>query len=407
VSGSAPVRRWRELALEACGTLLLVLALFWSFILLLYALFPSGTPLKELIQGSREPEAAGPGRAEATLTALERDVRFRRGNSIAWGGASEGMQLFSQDAVQTFDRSGATISFGGRDLLAVGSNSLVVVTRLNAKDETGPRSFRVQVEGELSGNLSAARKLKLEFAAAGHLARVRPGAARFKVSPNDDNSTSLAVYSGEVQIVGLRGVRVPANFGVTLRQGVPVGKAVPLPPAPLLSGPQPAVYRYRVLPPLVRFAWSGAAGEYHFQLSRSARFESILLDQRLGPAELVTGRLERGSYYWRVSGLAQGAEGAYSAIGRCELRQQLSSPELSVEFPPERAAAGPYTLSGQATPGSRVFVDGVELAAAGAPGSAGEFARQLLIKPGVNLIRVEALDQAGNASYASRIVFGR
>ena len=313
------------------------------------------------------------------------------------------MQLFSQDAVQTFEQSGATISFGARDQLAVGSNSLVVVTRLNARDEAGPRSYRVQVEGELSGNLSAARKLKLEFAAAGHLARVKPGAARFKVSPNNDNSASLSVYSGEVQLAGSGGVRVPANYGVTLQQGGRLGRVVPLPPAPRLSGPQPAIYRYRLLPPLVRLAWSGAAGEYHFQLSREARFQRPLVDARVAAPEFVTGKLERGAYFWRVSRVARGAEGAFSSTGRCELRQQLDAPALSVSFPSETASAGPYTLSGRAAPGSRIFVDGIETAA----GGAGEFARQGVLQPGVNLIRVEALDTAGNASYASRIVYGR
>jgi hypothetical protein len=404
VRGLTWLRRWRGLALEAGGTLLLVLALYWLFILLLYVLFPTGTPLKELMRGSLEPAAPTGGRsAEATLSTLTRDVRFRRGNSIAWGSASEGMQLYSEDAVQTLDRSGATISFGARDLLSVGSNSLVVVTRLNAKDETGPRSYRVRVEGELRGSLSAARKLQLEFAAAGHLARIQPGGARFKVTPNDDNSASLAVYSGEVQIVGEGSVRVPANFGVTLRQGAPVGPVRPLPPAPRLLGPQPAVFRYRLLPPRIRLLWTGTGGEYHFQLSRNPRFEHPLVDTVLSAPEFLTGELTGGGYYWRVSELEGGREGVFSRTGRCELQQMLRAPALSVHFPPEHVPAADFTLSGQAPPGSRIFVNGVEVAAQ----SAGEFTHQGRLKPGVNLIRVEALDPAGNASYASSIVYGR
>jgi len=395
------MRSWRELALEAGGALLLVLALFCLFILLLWGLFPSGTPLKELIKETREREASPYGkRAEATLSALTRDVRFRRGNSIAWGGASAGMQLFSQDAVQTLDSSGAIISFAAQDQLTLGSNSLVVVTRLKAKDEAGPRTLRVQVEGELSGNFSASRRLKLEFAAAGHLVRLGAGAARFRVVQNNDNSAGIAVYSGELQLEG--GVRVPANFGVTLREGVPAGKVVALPPAPLLLGPQPALYRYRNLPPRVRLAWSGGEAGYHLQLAESPRFENTLVDARPEVPELVTGKLTRGRYFWRVARVELGREGAFSGTGRLELLQLLHPPGLTVHFPPERAVAGPYTLSGQAEPGSRVYVDGVEVTT----GEAGAFARSGVLKPGVNLIRVEALDTAGNASYASRIVYG-
>jgi hypothetical protein len=396
--------RWGALAVEACGSLLLVLALFWLFIMFLYAMFPSGTPLKEMIESRLEP----PGRSasvplpEATLSSLLRDVRFRRGNSIAWSGASRGMQLYSQDAVQTFDNSGAGISFGAKDRISVGSNSMIVVTRLNQSDEAGPRSYRVQVDGEMRGTLSGAKKLRLEFAAAGHLARMAPGASRFRVTQNGAKGSSLAVYAGEARVLDHgRMVRVPANFGVTLQKGAPVGPAVPLPAAPLPGGPEKALYRYRQLPPRVRFSWSGAAGDYHFQLSRDARFASCLIDQRLGSPEFATGKLAKGSYFWRVSRVEEGREGLFSRVGRCELLQQLTPPQLQVSFPPEKAQAGLFTLKAATGPEARLFVDGVEVKSE-TPGS---FELGLRLKPGVNLIRVEALDPAGNVSYASRIVY--
>ncbi len=394
-------------AAEACGSLLLVLAVFGLFILFLYALFPSGTPLRELVDSQIEP---GEGKnkllavAEATLSSLQRDVRCRRGNSIAWGGARQGMQLYSQDAVQTFDRSGASITFGGSDRLDLGSNSLVVVTRLNAREEAGPRSYRVQVDGELRGSLAAGRKLQMEFAAAGHLARIVPGAARFRFTKNGDRGESLAVYAGEVRVEGEgREVRVPAHFGVTLQKGVAVGAAVPLPGAPLLREPDPEPYRYRLLPPRVRFRWSGPVGDYHLQLSREEQFRSCLIDQRVRVPEFVTGKLADGSYFWRVSRLEEGMEGDFSRVGRCRLQQVLTPPKLQVGFPAESPAAGPYTLAGQSEAGTRVFVNGAEVDCE----RTGSFQHRLLLKPGVNLIRVEALDPAGNASYASRVVYGK
>jgi hypothetical protein len=407
MSAGSRVRRWGLLAAEACGSLLLILALFWLFITFLYALFPSGTPLRELVESRMAPAQGrlpAKRQAEATLSSLLRDVRLRRGNSIAWGGAREGMQLYSQDAVQTFDRSGACISFGGSDRLDVGSNSLVVVTRMNADEETGKRSYRVQVDGEMHGSLSAGRKLNLEFSAAGHLARIVPGAARFRISPYGERSANLAVYAGEARVSDNgRTVRVPANYGVVLKNGVAVGAAVALPAAPLPGESARALYRYRLLPPRLRFSWSGAAGDYHFQLCTSPDFKSCVFDDRLGTAEFVTGKLDQGTYFWRVSRLERGMEGSFSAVGRCELLQVLNSPELQVDFPAESLETGRYLLSGRSEPGARIFVDGLELAA----GSTGKFERELPIKPGVNLIRVEALDTAGNASYASRIVYGR
>ena len=400
------IKRWGALAAETFGSLLLVLVLFGLFLLFLYALFPSGTPLKELMESGLEAPQGGPvgHQVEATLSSLLREVRLRRGNSIAWGGAREGMQLYSEDAVQTFDKSGADIAFGVKDRLSVGSNSLVVVTRLAQSEEEGPRSYRVQVDGELRGSLSAARKVSMELAAAGHLARIAPGAARFRIAPTGTNSAGFAMYAGEAKVQGKGGtIRVPANWGVRLKKGVAVGAAVPLPPAPVPGGPDKALYRYRMLPPKVRFTWSGAAPDYHFQLSKDQHFKEVVVDEKVGAGEFVTGKLDKGEYYWRVSGVEGGLEGVFSRPGRCQLQQVLKSPELKVSFPPESVAAGPYLLSGTTAPGARVFVDGKEVVTP----TPGAFQCEVRLKPGVNLVRVEALDVTGNASYASQIVYGR
>lgn len=403
MSAGKRVRALALLAAETVASLLLVLALFWLFIMFLYALFPSGTPLKELMTGRSElpaKDAAGR-RPEAALESLVRDVRCRRGNSVAWGSAREGMLLYNHDAVQTFDRSGATISFAPKDNLTVGSNSMVVVTRLNEKVQGGARSYRVHIEGEMGGAVSGAKTVRMELAAAGHLARVVPGAARFRFTPNGDGCASLAVYAGELRILGRDGaVRVPAYYGITLRRGVPAGPAVPLPEAPRLKD-EKLLYKYRLLPPKVRFTWSGAAGIYHFQLAKEPRFEKPLLDRKLTSPELVAGNLDVGSYFWRVSRIEEGREGAFSPAGRCELLQLLKPPELKVEFPPGGEAGG-FRITGSAEPGSRVYVNGAEVAA----GEGGRFSHELQLSPGVNLIRVEAVDPAGNASYASRVVYG-
>lgn len=403
MSGGSRFRKWGYLASEAAASLFLVLALFWLFITFLYALFPSGTPLRELMQSKSEPAArdAAERRPEAALKSLVRDVRCRRGNSVAWGGAREGMLLYSQDAVQTFDRSEATVNFAPADQLQVGSNSLIVVTRLNESEETGPRAYRVQVDGELRGEFSA-KNLRMEVATAGHLARIVPGAARFRITPHGAFGSSLAVYRGEARVLGKNGVvRVPARYGITLKSGVAPGAAVPLPPPPRLKD-EKLIYRYRLLPPKVRFAWSGGAGQYHFQLATEPRFKRPVLDRSCATPQLDAGTLEAGSYFWRVSRVEEGREGAFSRVGRCRLVQLLKPPELRVDFPLEQVPSGGFSLTGSAEPGSRIFVNGVEV-----PGDAdGKFRHELELRPGVNLVRVEALDPAGNASYASRVLYG-
>ncbi|MBJ6799368.1 hypothetical protein [Geomonas propionica] len=394
------------LAAETAVALLLVLVLFWLFILFLFAVFPSGTPLKELVSDSGEPSPLarnGVKRPEAALQSLVRDVRCRRGDSVAWGDASEGMLLYNRDAIQTFDRSGATISFAPGDALAMGSNSMMVVTRLNETLEGGPRSYRVHVEGELRGHFSGAKRVRLEVATAGHLARVVPGASRFTFTPLGDNASSLVVHSGEVRVQGEDGVvRVPARFGITLRRGVPLGPAQRLPGSPRLKNDN-LLYRYRQLPPRVRFNWTGGEGVYHFQLSSEPRFGKVLLDSRVTGTEFNAGLLDAGNYYWRVSRIEEGREGPFSRTGRCRLQQLLDPPQLRVDFPPSTVGVGGFRLTGRCQPGSAVYVNGT----AGAMAEDGSFSYEIELRSGVNLIRVEAVDQAGNASYTSRVVYGK
>ena len=92
------------LAAEALASVVLVLASFGLFMSILYYFFPTGTSLKELISAPDGTRGAGEERKlEGTLVSLFRDVRLRRGTSIAWGEAREGTTLYSQDAVQTLD----------------------------------------------------------------------------------------------------------------------------------------------------------------------------------------------------------------------------------------------------------------------------------------------------------------
>lgn len=314
------------------------------------------------------------------------------------------MELYNQDAVQTLDHSSARISFGKEEQLMLGSNSLMVVTRLNDDDDGGARSYRVQVDGELRGSLSAGRTLNMELSAGGHLARISGGEARFRIIPHGKKSASLAMYRGEAVVVAKgRLIRVPAHYGVTLHSGAGVGGVVPLPPPPVPGGPERRVYHYRLLPPPVGFAWSGTEPQYHFQIAKEPGFKSLVIDERIKSNGFVTGKLGDGKYYWRVSGVNDGIEGTFSRVGRCQLVQVLKNPGLQVSFPPENATPGAYTVTGSVEAGSKVYVDGAEVAT----GRPGEFACQVRLKPGVNLIRVEALDPTGNASYASRIVYGR
>ncbi|UFS68562.1 hypothetical protein LPW11_11600 [Geomonas sp. RF6] len=404
------LRGWKKgaaLAAEAVASLFMVLASFGLFMAILYHFFPTGTPLREFIEDEGS-GASRPGpeekKPQATLASLLRDVRCRRGNSVAWGAARTGMPLFTQDAVQTFDRSEACILFNSRDQLTLGSNSLVLVNGGWDAEEQGARTVRVAVSGDVRGRISGSGKVTLELSAAGRVARIGGKGADFRITHKTSRSATLTVYAGEAEVVGARGgVRVTPNHGVLLTPGSRGVTTFQIPGAPLPTGPGRTLYRFRELPPKLEFSWTGAKGEYHFQLAKDERFQRLVKDLRVDDPRCTVGFMEQGVYFWRVSRVEQGAEGPFGRTGRIELQERTARPTLKVEFPPKQMETESCTVTGSTDPGIRIYVNGTEAETSGD----GSFSATVALKRGVNLMRVEAVDEAGNASYASRVVYGK
>lgn len=401
------LKKVAALSAETCVTLLLVVGAYLLVMFLLNTLFPLGTPLKEWM-GRPDTRLHGRGAADpgidAVLSELVREVRFRRGNSVAWGGAEEGMPLFNHDAVQTLDRAGARISFGDKNRLELGSNSMVLVERVKKQESAGTRRYRVRVQGDIQGSLVSSPKLKLELETAGHVALIGERAVEFRVVTEGVDSSSISIFSGEAELLGPgKTLVITANQGVSLKKGSPAAGPYPLPLPPELEGCRNGAFSYRILPPRLRFTWKGPAGEYRFQLSRWSHFADKVFDVKVNSTLFTTTELQKGSYYWRVSRIEEGRQGRFSAVGRLEIMQRLNPPPLYVLFPEGESPVGAFLLKGSTEPGSRVFLDGQEIPT----GYSGEFEREVTLLPGVNLIRLEALDQAGNASYRSRVVYGK
>src|SRR2546426_1182598 len=79
-----------------------------------------------VLSGETETQPAG-GSVMATLVNTERTVKAKRASDLAWEDAQRQMPLYENDAVRTFDKSSATISFGPDDLLEVDQNALVII----------------------------------------------------------------------------------------------------------------------------------------------------------------------------------------------------------------------------------------------------------------------------------------
>ncbi len=417
-------------ALEGFIAVLLVLLFYSAFLYFLNALFPSGTSLKALIADQGYTDSSGlsqdgnrglihtdDGRESdtaseiaAVLSMARNDVKSKGAAQIAWRSAQKGKSLYDRDAVQTLSRSAAAIQFAENTTLDMGSNSLVIIKRLTHDPVyREKRSFMVLVEGDMRGKMdtSDAESVYLEIATPGAKFRTESGGpggeqVDFKISVNPDKSTTISVYEGSAEVIAEgETVTVEANQStvVTLNQA-------PIDPRDLLQAvklKKPSgnnLFLYRDLPPKIRFAWKAQpdASRYHFMVARDAGFRDIVTDDVFSKTKFTHGNLKMGTYFWKVSAFEETIEGFFSETRQLRVIRDRKPPTLKVKFPPQTIYRGRYTLRGKTDPGTKVFVGGQRVKTT----KNGSFNYNLKLRPGINVIVVEAFDAVNNVTYRTQ-----
>ena len=337
-------KRWKKASrrfLEAVAAIALVLASFGILLFVLQSLFPTGTSIRGIFDrglASRQEdrrkhtgwdrppiwdgEEEGEENFSAILFRVRNTVKARRAGAIAWTSAVEGMQLYHQDAVQTFSQSTALVSLNSKNYLEMKENTLVILKgfrkdRLSRKQ----RSLMLMVDGLLTGRLAGSgdEAMDVDVATPASMTRIhrdKSGKAPtdFSVAVNPDKSSSVVVYDGVAEVTAEgKTVLVKAHHGVTVPLGQSPPVPVPLPPAPVMQSPNDGDrYDYRDLPPRIRFAWNAAGGadRYRVVLARDPGFQDVVAEEEVGNTWFHHGNLIQGDYYWRVSGLAGLLEGS-------------------------------------------------------------------------------------------------
>ena len=411
----------------------LVLIFFSVFLYFLNALFPTGTGLRSLIslpdrltstaaeqgkdsdvlQAQDMPNVVG--EVAATLSWTRNSVKSKGSEAIAWQSAAVGKLLYDRDAVQTLNRSAAQITFDEENIIDMGSNSLLIIKQMDHDPVYHEkRSFMVLVDGDLHGHLGAGGKdsMSVKVGTPGAMVTTRGGSGAdgpvdFKISVNPDNSSTIAVYSGSAEVVAL---------GQTVMVGANQATVVGLNQAPMAPGDLPdrvhlktpsagGVFYYRDLPPKIRFAWRSkpSVTEFHYVLARDSYFHDIITDEVFSTDRFNHGNLKKGTYYWKVSAKSGTIEGLFSETRQLNVVRDTTPPALQVHFPPGTVSTGRYILRGKAEPGARVFVGGKRVSTT----SKGKFEYRLKLRPGMNVIVVEAIDSVDNVAYRSRRVVSK
>ena len=355
---------------------------------------------------------SGGGEVFAKITQLNNSVKSKLANSVAWNNAKMGMDLFSNDAVQTFDRSDAIITFDDENFLELGENTLVMIRRI----EEDPflqerRSLMLIVDGELSGKIAATgdKAINMEIATPAGIAKIQSDEGsneevEFNVRVNPDKSATIAVFKGIAEMVaGGKVLKISENQAITVVAGLIPEKVNPLPPPPAQISPwHNKTFYYSDLPPQVKLNWKlvEKLNKYHFLLASDPEFKNVLVDEQVSGRSFKHGNLKAGSYYWKVSAMRGWEEGLFSSTKKLSVISDESPPELKVDFPPKVVKSEKYKLTGQTEPGSKVFVGRDEVYV----DMKGYFKYDLALQKGVNVIVVEVIDKGGNVTFTSQLV---
>ena len=421
--------------LEGVVAIGLVLIFFFIIMSVLNLLFPSGggfslfmekqeidqvnaTIKREhdlmLLRDGQTNDINSGGEWAARLTATRNDVKSKRAIDIAWRNAKNGMKLYNQDAVQTLGESTALIHFDDQNEIDLGENSLIVIRRMEQdlifKEK---RSYMVVVDGELRGRIGGAEDegVYLEITTPNAVTRLQNTAEsdvplEFRINVEEDAASTITLFTGEAEVEAQGQTIVLEHDQMTRIIGTAPPSAPIAVPKPIkLKGPTNAsTFAYRSLPPKVQLTWHAIADMtgYRLQLARDRKFRDIVLDEHLSKTEFAHGNLRPGNYFWRVGGVRGEDEGAFSQVRRFNLIQDNKPPKLEVEFPTKTVTTSTIKVTGRSDPDSQIFIAGQKIESS----STGEFNYDLPIARGMNVVVVEAVDQAGNVSFSSEMING-
>jgi hypothetical protein len=402
----------------------LTLVFFATLLVLMSRILPSATDLGDLWTANQSPSSqdrpaslAGSlaGFAESSvwknvsLSVLDNEVMRKESNSVAWRPAKSGVALAEGDGIQTTREGMAVVAFDRKNHLRIGRNSLVILRKPEASGPSRQRpatSFSV-VSGEMWGSFSGGTEapIEVDLPSSGIATRVETHTpSQFKVTVLNDKRSAIAIYDGSARVnTGGKTVALRENEYVVVDSS-----GVPSTPKRLLAAPAPLHPRrserrtYREFPPNIVFQWRPVerADEYRLVIARDPGFRQVVVDERLSEPSYSIGSLAHGEYWWTVSSIDAGVDGPPSAPTNLSMVEDRRPPELSVTRADARSSDDALVLEGRSEPGARVFVAGTPAVVQ----DDGRFRSVTPLKPGINLVVVEAVDEAGNTAYRSQEV---
>jgi len=390
---------------------------------------PEEPPAPAPVQAPTAPDLPAPelatetppatGTAIAHLSGFERSVKAKHATGLAWEDVRQEMPLYEDDAVRTFEKSSATIAFGRDDVVEVDQNALVVIKPIDkpvaGQEEISLALLSPDLADSLASRPAAEQTKVIAAAAAKQQIHIRTaagpggsGKSRVAVRTLPDKSTSVAALAGNVTLVSPRGQTVTLKEKMVTKIDAAGAIMTPrlVPTAPELAFPADgAAFSFLRKTPMVEMKWKPVdrARTYRIVVANDRDFRRVFADERVEGTALTLKNLQPATYFWRVRAQdADGFAGPYSVVRSVKAVFDDAPPPLAILAPPEMFVSPTPTvqLRGRTDKAARVKVNGQKVDV----GADGGFTTVLKLKEGVNLVTVEAVDEAGNSEYGKRYI---
>ena len=268
----------------------------------------AGTPVKSSAMNSQQ----------AHITALDGTVRVKKSTSNSWINADYSVPLEKGDVIQTGSEGMAKIVFNDGTNYTVKQDSLIVIEE-NSANEQQQTNVAVAVSTGTVDLTTAtySQGSKSQVIVAGATASLAPeSAAMVHNDPKADQHEILVKKgSGDVTRNG-ETVRLSDWEKVSFDAAAPkmekekeIGPPTPISPANMMpifvaGDPKP-----------MEFSWTkmtNAVG-YRLRISRNPYFSSMVVDRKVGTADVEVSGLAQGAYYWLVQSYDAGGKNRWKA----------------------------------------------------------------------------------------------
>ncbi len=353
----------------------------------------AGTPAKSTAMSSQQ----------AHITALDGTVRVKKSSSNSWVTADYSVPLEKGDVIQTGSEGMAKIVFNDGTNYTVKQDSLIVIEE-NSANEQQQTNVAVAVSTGTVDLTTAtySQGSKSQVIVGGATASLAPESAAMVHNDPKADQHEILVKKGSGDVVrNGETVRLSDWEKVSFEGTAPkmskekeIGPPTPISPANMMpifvaGDPKPIEFSWTKMP--------NAVG-YRLRISKNPYFSSMIVDRKVGTADVEVSGLAQGAYYWLVQSYdAQGKESVESEKNRFTLIPKGKDADaISLDIDPFVQHGHVIELTGKTEIGARVMVNGREVPVVGSDGSFHFFTSPL--PQGENVITITAQDSKGGVN---------